>query len=121
MSYDLLLKNGTIVDGVQTPAYRGDIGIRDGRIVDMGKLDGSATQSIDIDGLVAAPGVVDVHTHYDAMVCWDGLLESSSEHGTTTVVQGNCGIGIAPCRPDDHDLTIQELVTLEGMSYDALS
>jgi len=121
MSYDLLLKNANIVDGLKNPPYRGNIGIRDGRIVELGKVEGTATRQMDLDGLVAAPGVVDVHTHYDAMVCWDALLESSSEHGTTTVVQGNCGIGVAPCKPEDHELTIQDLVTLEGMSYDALS
>jgi N-acyl-D-aspartate/D-glutamate deacylase len=121
MAYDLLVKNGTIVDGTGGPRFRGDIAISDGRIVEVGRVAGSAKQTIDADGLVVAPGIVDVHTHYDAQVCWDPVLSSSAEHGTTTVVQGNCGIGVAPCRPEHREIALQDLVILEGMPYDVMN
>ena len=124
MTYDVLIKGATIVDGTGAKRYTGDIAIQDGRIVEIGtdgKLSsGSAKRHINAEGLVVAPGVIDVHTHYDAQLCWDGLLEASASHGTTTVVQGNCGIGVAPCKPKDRDISMHDLVVLEGMSYDSM-
>jgi N-acyl-D-aspartate/D-glutamate deacylase len=122
MTYDVLIKDGTVVDGTGAPRFRADVAIQDGRIAEIGKIgNGTAKQRIDADGLVVAPGVIDVHTHYDSEVCWDGLIASSAEHGTTTVIQGNCGIGVAPCLPRDREAVLQDLVVLEGMSYEVMS
>ena len=120
MNYDLLLKDATIVDGTGAPSFHGDIGIADGIIIDIGDLAGKARRRINLDGIVAAPGVLDIHTHYDAQLCWDSVLSGSTEHGTTTVLQGNCAVGVAPCRAEDREPAMQDLVVLEGMSYDVM-
>src|SRR5690349_16912112 len=110
MTYDLLVKGGTIVDGTGAPAFRADIGIRDGRIAEIGKIIDTARKTIDADGLVVAPGFVDPHTHYDAQICWDPMLSCSSWHGITTVVMGNCGVGLAPVRPEQREVVMWDLV-----------
>ena len=120
MSFDLLIKGGTVVDGTGAPRFTADVGITGGKITEIGKLSGAAKRTIDADGLAVAPGVIDVHTHYDAQLCWDGLIASSTEHGTTTIVQGNCGIGVAPNRPDQREAMLQDIVVLEGISYDVM-
>jgi len=121
MTHDLLIKNGTIVDGTGAAQFQGDIAVSGGRITGVGKVDGGAAEVIDADGLIVAPGFVDPHTHYDAQISWDPLLNASSEHGVTTVVMGNCGVGVAPCRPTDHDLLIEDLINVEGMSQSVLA
>ena len=120
MSYDLLIKGGTVVDGTGAPKFTADVAIKDGMIADVGKLGSDAKRIIEADGLVVAPGVIDVHTHYDAQLCWDGTLSTSTSHGTTTVIQGNCGIGVAPCKPEHRDISMHDLVVLEGISYDTM-
>ena len=120
MNYDILIKNGTIVDGTGAPGYAADIAIKDGRILEIGKPKGEAAKVIDAAGQIVSPGFIDPHTHYDPQISWDRLLESSSEHGITTVVLGNCGVGVAPCRPEHHDLLCQDLITVEGMEGDVL-
>jgi len=120
MTYDLILKGGTVVDGTGKPGTVADVGVSEGRIVAIGAVDGPAARRIDVGGCVVAPGVIDIHTHYDAQVCWDGVLSSSAEHGTTTVVQGNCGIGVAPCRPEHREITLRDLVVLEGIPYEVM-
>ena len=102
--YDVLIKNGTIVDGLRMPAYRGDIGIRDGKIAAMGNVGGDASRVIDATGLIVAPGFMDIHTHYDAALSgWDPYATLSGWHGVTTVAIGNCGFGFAPVRPEDRE------------------
>lgn len=121
MTYEIVLTGGTVADGTGAPRFRGDVAIKDGRIAGIGKVSGAADRRINVDGLVVAPGAIDVHTHYDAEVCWNGVVASSAEHGVTTVIQGNCGVGVAPCRPQDHEATIQDLVVLEGISYETMN
>ena len=102
--YDLVLKSGTVVDGTQFPRYVADIGVSDGRIERIGSLgDYTATREIDAEGRIVAPGVIDLHTHYDAQLHWDPYCTSSGCHGCTTVAVGNCGFGFAPCPPDHRE------------------
>jgi N-acyl-D-amino-acid deacylase len=121
MAYDLLITNGTIVDGTGAPRYQGDVGVRGGRIAALGKAWGPAAETIDAAGKVVCPGFVDPHTHYDAQITWDRLLSSSAEHGVTTVVMGNCGVGLAPCRPAEREWLADDLVTVEGIDKEVLS
>ena len=93
MSYDLLIKNGTVVDGTGAPRRMADVAVKDGMIAEIGKIKDGAKKTIDADGLIVAPGFVDPHTHYDAQICWDPQITSSSWHGVTSVVMGNCGLG----------------------------
>ena len=117
---DLAIRGGTIVDGTGAPARRGDVGIRGGRIAELGELSGRATRELDATGCVVAPGFVDIHTHYDAQVFWDRMLTISPWHGVTSVVMGNCGFGVAPTRPAHRDLIMRTLENVEGMSLEAL-
>jgi N-acyl-D-amino-acid deacylase len=118
---DLVIKDGMIVDGLRTPRYRADVGISEGRIVRIGRIDeADADEVLDADGLVVAPGFVDVHTHYDSQLFWDPWCTISPWHGVTTVVIGNCGFGFAPCLPADREramLTVarNEAVPIESM------
>ena len=119
--YDLLIRRGLVVDGTGVPGRIADVAVADGRVVAMGRLDGSAAQRvIDADGLVVAPGIVDAHTHYDPQITWDGLCDTSALHGVTTVAAGNCGFGVAPCRRDDHAYLAQLFARVEGMDLAAL-
>ncbi|MBM4256453.1 MAG: amidohydrolase family protein [Deltaproteobacteria bacterium] len=121
MSHDLIIRNGTVVDGTGKPGYRADIAVNNGKITEIGTTREHATQTINADGLVVAPGFIDPHTHYDAQIDWDGLITGSSWHGVTSIVMGNCGVGIAPCRPEQREALAWDLVNVEGMSFDVLS
>lgn len=121
MAFDLLVKGGMIVDGTGAPRFRGDIGIIGDRIAEIGRLDGAAKRVIDADGLVVAPGFVDPHTHYDAQICWDPMVSCSSWHGVTTVVTGNCGVGVAPVRPESRETVMWDMVNLEAIPFEALA
>ena len=120
MDYDLKIAGGEIVDGSGRPRYRGDVGIKDGRIVALGDAPGTARETIDATGMAVSPGFVDIHTHYDAQVLWDPMLTISPWHGVTSVVVGNCGFGVAPTRPEHRDLVLRTLERVEGMSLAAL-
>ena len=106
---DYVIRGATIVDGTGAPGFSGEIGIRDGRVVAVGKVDEDARETIDATGKVVAPGFVDSHTHYDAQVFWDPSLSPSCYHGVTTVVAGNCGYSIAPTRPSDRASLVRTL------------
>ncbi len=117
---DLLIKNGTIVDGTGAPARHGDVGVAEGRIALVGSSTESGRRTIDAEGLVVAPGFIDPHTHYDAQICWDEGLTPSSWHGVTSVVMGNCGVGIAPCRPATREIAMRDLVNVEAIPFEVL-
>jgi N-acyl-D-aspartate/D-glutamate deacylase len=121
MAHDILIKNGTVIDGTGAPARREDVGIADGRITQVGALSEAARRTIDAEGLVVAPGFIDPHTHYDAQICWDGATTPSSWHGVTSVVMGNCGVGIAPCRPGAREIAMRDLVNVEAIPFEVLS
>jgi N-acyl-D-amino-acid deacylase len=119
--FDTVIKGGTVIDGLQTPRFRADVGVRDGMIAAIGSLSAAdAEHVIDATGLIVAPGVVDLHTHYDSQIFWDPWCTMSGWHGVTSVVIGNCGFGFAPCRPEDRDramlsLSRNEAVPLQTM------
>src|SRR5947208_11572735 len=121
MAYDLLIKNGRIVDGSGMPAFRGDVGIKNGKIAEIGKLSGPAKQTIDAAGQVVAPGFVDNHCHYDAQVTWDPLGSFSPDHGCTTVVFGNCSLALAPVRPGAAKRVAEFLSYVEAIPMDVLN
>jgi N-acyl-D-aspartate/D-glutamate deacylase len=120
MSYDLLIKNGTIVDGSGNPRFHGDVAIQGTKIAEVGKVSANAKRTIDASDLVVAPGFIDPHTHYDAQVFWDPMFSCSSWHGVTTVVAGNCGFTLAPCKPDDRPYLTHMLAVVEDMPLPAL-
>jgi N-acyl-D-amino-acid deacylase len=123
MAFDLLIKNATVVDGTGAPSYQADVGVAAGKIVEVGKgLAGKAQRIIDASNLIVSPGFVDPHTHYDAQICWDPQISSSSWNGVTTVLLGNCGVGIAPCKtdPQSRDVAAWDLVNLEAIPIEVL-
>jgi N-acyl-D-aspartate/D-glutamate deacylase len=120
VAVDLLIKNGTVVDGTGAPARRAQVAVLDGKIVSVGAEE-QARRIIDAEGLVVAPGFIDPHTHYDAQICWDGATTPSSWHGVTTVVMGNCGVGIAPCRPAAREIAMRDLVNVEAIPFEVLN
>jgi N-acyl-D-aspartate/D-glutamate deacylase len=121
MPHDLLIRNGTIVDGSGAPAYRADVAVAAGRIVEIGQSGGVAERVIDASDLIVAPGFIDPHTHYDAQICWDPLITCSSWHGVTSVLMGNCGVGLAPCRPAERDVATWNLVHVEAIPFEVLN
>ncbi|MFN0298893.1 MAG: N-acyl-D-amino-acid deacylase family protein [Burkholderiales bacterium] len=120
MRYDLIIRNGTVIDGSGKPGFRADVAVRGRKIAAIGAIGERGKKEIDATGLIVCPGFVDIHTHYDAQICWDPVLGSSAEHGITTVVLGNCGIGVAPSWPEDREINALDLVSLEGLSIDVL-
>ena len=120
MAYDMLIKNGTVVDGTGAPRFRADVAVADGKIAEVGTVADSAARVIDAADLIVAPGFVDPHTHYDAQICWDPLITSSSWHGVTSLVMGNCGVGLAPCKPESHEIAAWDLVNVEAIPFDVL-
>ena len=121
MSYDLIIKNGVVIDGTGAFRRRADVAVKDGKVAEIGKVTDGAVETIDASDLIVSPGFVDPHTHYDAQICWDPLVSCTSWHGVTTVVMGNCGVGIAPCKPATREVAAWDLVNVEAIPFDALS
>jgi N-acyl-D-amino-acid deacylase len=119
--HDLIIKNGEIVDGTGAPKARGDVAVKDGRIVAVGKVEGTAKRTLDADGAIVTPGFVDIHTHYDGQVSWDSMLAPSSINGVTSVAMGNCGVGFAPAHANKHDWLIALLEGVEDIPGTALA
>lgn len=120
MSLDLIVRNGTIVDGSGMGRYRADVGVKDGRIVEIGRIRAPAERVVDADGLIVAPGFIDGHTHMDAQVNWDPSGTCSCWHGVTTVVMGNCGFALAPCPPDQREWFARCLTAVEDIPLEAM-
>jgi N-acyl-D-aspartate/D-glutamate deacylase len=120
MTYDLLIKNGLIVDGSGMPAFRGDIGVKDGKIAEIGKLSSPADKMVDADGRAVAPGFIDNHCHYDAQVTWDPLCTFSPEHGATTVIFGNCSLSLAPVKRGTEERLAEFLSYVEAIPMSVL-
>ncbi|HEV8715723.1 MAG TPA: amidohydrolase family protein [Candidatus Binatia bacterium] len=119
--YDLLIENARICNGTGKPSFYGSVAVKDGLIAAVGKGNGeAAAKKINADGLALAPGFIDPHTHYDAQVAWDPLVTCSSWHGITTVVMGNCGVGVAPVRPKAHDIVMWDLVNVEAIPFEVM-
>src|SRR5579862_7844289 len=126
-AYDLVIRNGLVIDGTGSERFEADIGVKDGRIAAVGAVSGAGAAEIDARGKLVTPGFVDIHTHYDGQAVWSERLSPSSSHGVTTVVGGNCGVGFAPCRPEHRELLVSvmegvedipEVVMTEGLSWD---
>src|SRR5579875_3359876 len=120
MEYDLVIRNGTVIDGSGMARYRADVGIAGGKIAEIGRIRASAREIIDADGHVVAPGIIDGHTHMDAQVFWDALGTSSCWHGVTSVVMGNCGFSLAPCGERDKHLVMRNLERAEDIAREAM-
>ena len=120
MAYDLVIKNGKIIDGSGLPGFYGDVAVSGGRIVEIGRVNGEARRVIEADGLVVAPGIIDNHTHYDAQVTWDPLCTYSCYHGVTTVVIGNCSLAMAPAHKEDRDNLAGVLSHVEAIPLEAI-
>ena len=120
MNYDLVVKNGTIIDGSGGARYRADVGILDGKIASIGRIDSKKAKTIDAEGHVVTPGFVDGHTHMDAQIFWDPIGSCSCYHGVTSVVMGNCGFTLAPCRETEADMVFRSLERAEDLSRDAM-
>lgn len=118
--YDLVIKNANLIDGLGNPVRQADVAVQDGRIAAVDKNPGAAQRQVDAEGLTLAPGIIDLHTHYDAQLTWDSTATPSAGLGVTTVVIGNCGFTIAPCKEKDRDRTLRNLTHVEGMSLEAL-
>src|SRR5499426_2105532 len=120
MALDLVIRGGTIVDGSGAARFRGDVGVRKGTIVEIGRIRAAAERTIDADGLIVAPGFIDGHTHMDAQVAWDRMGSCSCWHGATTVIIGNCGFALAPCPPAEREWFARCLTAVEDSPTEAL-
>ncbi|HEX9143122.1 MAG TPA: amidohydrolase family protein [Candidatus Binatia bacterium] len=120
MAYDVLIKGGRIYDGSGLPSFVGDLALKDGRIVETGRINRQADRVIHADGLAVSPGFIDFHTHLDAQLLWDPIATSSCFHGVTTVIPGNCGLALAPCKEQDRDNILKSFERVEAISLPAL-
>src|SRR5438132_11112032 len=121
MAYDMLIRNGMIVDGTGFSRYQADVAIQDGTIAEIGRVRGAATRTIDAEGLFVAPGIIDLHTHYDVQPFWDRLCTSSVWHGVTTVLTVNCGLTLAPLRPEHREAMLATFCCVEDLPVKSLA
>jgi N-acyl-D-aspartate/D-glutamate deacylase len=119
--YDLVVRGGLIYDGQGGAPFEGDVAVKDGLIVAIGEVRGAGAEEIDAKGKIVGPGFVDIHTHYDGQATWESRMQPSSWHGVTTVVMGNCGVGFAPCRPEDHDRLVRLMEGVEDIPFPVLT
>ena len=120
MAFDLVIADGTVVDGSGMARYRADVGVKEGRIAEIGRIRAPAARKIDAEGRIVAPGFIDGHTHMDAQVAWDSLGSCSCWHGVTSVVMGNCGFALAPCKPEEREWYAECLEAVEDIPKDAM-
>ena len=118
--FDLKIENGLVYDGQGGAPFKASIAVKDGRIAQIGSCEGQAAEIIDASGAIVTPGFIDLHTHYDGQISWDETLQPSVNHGVTTVVMGNCGVGFAPCRKGEHDKLIKLMEGVEDIPGTAL-
>ena len=119
--FDLVIKDGLVIDGTRLPRYQGDIGIKDGKIAKIGRLQShQGTKTLNAEGHIVAPGFIDLHTHYDAQLFWDPYLTISGWHGITSVVIGNCGFGFAPVPPAEQEQAMLTMTRTEAIPYDSM-
>ena len=121
MTYDVVIRGGRVVDGTGGEPFVADVAVRDGRIAEVGIVCGRGREEIDAQGKIVTPGFVDIHTHYDGQATWDERMQPSSWHGVTTVVMGNCGVGFAPCREEDHDRLVRLMEGVEDIPFPVLT
>src|SRR5262244_4364175 len=120
MTYDLVVRNGKVIDGSGIPGFHADVAVSGGRIVEIGQVSREARRVLDADGLVVAPGIIDNHTHYDAQVTWDPLCTFSCYHGTTSVIIGNCSLALAPVRRGSEERLAEFLSYVEAIPLEAI-
>src|SRR5690349_19885425 len=118
--HELVIRGATVIDGLGRDARQADVAVKDGRIAAIGEVTERGEETVDAGGLVLAPGIVDLHTHFDAQATWDPTLSPSPALGVTTAVMGNCGFGIVPSPPPVRDLILRNLSVVEGMDLDSL-
>ena len=121
MAYDLVIRNGTLVDGTGAPRRRGDVAVQGDRIVAVGEVTGKGRREIDAAGKIVTPGFVDIHTHLDAQIAWDPIASSSCYHGVTSVVIGNCGVTFAPCKPEDRGYLAEMMESVEDIPKESIN
>ena len=119
--YDLVIRSGSIIDGTGQQPFTADVAIKNGKIAATGRVSGHGDREVNADGALVTPGFVDIHTHYDGQATWSNRMSPSSHHGVTSVVMGNCGVGFAPVRTNDHDLLIELMEGVEDIPGVALS
>lgn len=120
-NYDLIIRDGQVIDGTGSAAIHADIAVSDGKVTALGSaLKATAAREIDAAGMIVTPGFVDVHTHYDGQTTWDTHLNPSSSLGTTTIVMGNCGVGFAPCRAEDREVLVKLMEGVEEIPEAAM-
>ena len=121
-TYDTIIAGGMVVDGTRAQRLRADVGIKDGKVAKIGRLRTSdADEVLDADGMIVAPGHIDLHTHYDAQLFWDPYCTLSGWHGVTSIVIGNCGFGFAPVAPEDRDRAMLTMTRTEAIPFDAMA
>ena len=113
--YDIVIRGGTVIDGSGSAPFAADVAIKAGKIVAVGKVEAAGAEEIQADGRLVTPGFVDIHTHYDGQITWENRLAPSSQHGVTTVLMGNCGVGFAPCKPEHRGMLVKVMEGVEDI------